>query len=114
MASKQQRRQAARDYKELAPDRGIFLVRSTATGEAWVGHSTNLAGARNRLWFLLRSGAQHTPSLEAAWRARGGDDLTFEVLERLDPDEPGVFVADWLKDRKREWAGRHGATELLA
>jgi hypothetical protein len=114
MDTKSARRQAVRNYREQPPDRGIFLVRSVATGEAWVGQSTNLAGARNRLWFLLRSGAQHTPSLEAAWRARGEDDLTFEVLERLDPDEPGVFVADWLKDRKREWAGRHGAIELLA
>ncbi|MGE0040340.1 MAG: GIY-YIG nuclease family protein [Vicinamibacterales bacterium] len=114
MESKQARRQAARDYREQAPDRGIFLVRSIATGEAWVGHSTHLAGAKNRLWFLLKSGAQHTPSLAAAWRARGDDDLSFEVLERLDPDVPEVSVTDLLKDRKREWAARHGATELLA
>ena len=113
MDSRSARRQAVRNYKEQAPDRGIFLVRSAATGEAWVGQSTTLAGARNRLWFLLRSGAQHTPSLKAAWLAHGEDNLTFEVLERLDPDESEVFVADLLKDKKREWAGRHAAIELL-
>lgn len=114
MDTKQARRQAVRDYKQRAPDRGIFLVRSIATGDAWVGHSTNLTGAKNRLWFLLRSGAQHTPSLKAVWLVHGEGDLTFEVLERIDPDEPEVFVADLLKDKKREWARIHSATELLA
>ena len=100
---KAQRKAAIADYKKREDAIGIFAVRCAASGEAWVGPTLNLDTVKNRIWFGLRMGSATNKEMQRAWALHGSDSLAFEVLERLDPDEP-VFVRDsQLKERAAYW-----------
>jgi hypothetical protein len=44
------RKDAIKEYKARAPNRGVFAIRCLASGGAWVGASLNLDASRNRAW----------------------------------------------------------------
>lgn len=108
------RRQAVRDFKERKVSRGIFVVRCTATGEAWVGSSRNLDQQQNSIWFGLRAGGYINRSVQAAWTAHGEAAFAFEVLETLDDEDLGdLGRADLLKSRAAKWRVEIGAAKLV-
>jgi hypothetical protein len=111
--SKNDRKRAADEYKSRKPNRGVFAVRCTVTGHAWVGASPNLDAAKNGLWFMLRLGSTRDAELLAEWRTHGEEAFTFEVLEKLDEDIQPMLVNVQLKTQKREWAARKQARTLL-
>ena len=55
------RKDAARKFKARKPPCGVYAVRSTTTGQVWVGSFANLEAMRNRLWFSLH---QRHPAIE--------------------------------------------------
>ena len=112
MQSKIDRKQAVREYKERKIPRGIYAVRCTTTGAAWVGCARNLEAAKNRTWFSLRMGNAIDRSLQAAWNTYGVDAFVFEVLETLD-DVNEMSVADLLKEKRAAWVTRLNAEQLL-
>lgn len=100
---KARRKAAIADYKKRDDAIGIFAVRCAASDETWVGPTLNLDTIKNRIWFGLRMGNAINADMQRAWSGHGGDSFTFEVLERLDPDEP-VYVRDsQLKERAAHW-----------
>ena len=102
---KERRKAAIAEYKKRDDAIGIFAVRCAAAGKAWVGPTLNLDTIKNRIWFGLRLGNATNADMQRAWTRHGGDSFVFEVLERLDPDEP-VFVRDsQLKERAAHWRG---------
>ncbi len=106
---KAQRKAAIAEYKKRDDAIGIFAVRCVASGEAWVGPSLNIDTIKNRIWFGLRMGNANNVGMQRAWSSHGGDSFSFDVLERLDPDEP-LFVRDsLLKERAAHWRGVLGA-----
>jgi hypothetical protein len=107
------RKQAIRDFKERKPNRGIFAVRCSATGLVWVGSSPNLGATRNRVWFGLRLGSHHNPSLQKEWNLHGEPAFQYEVLETLNDDVAAMGVSDLLKEKKGQWVARLGAQPLL-
>ena len=111
--SQNDRRQAIDDYKNRPLDAGVFAVRCAATGAVWVGANPDLGAARNALWFLLRSGRQRNPTLQAAWHTHGESGLTLDVLEKLDESTLAADVADELKRRLLHWCEALGAERLL-
>lgn len=50
-SSKAVRRQIADEFKERKVPQGIYAIRCTATGDVWVGSSTNLNAVQNSQWF---------------------------------------------------------------
>lgn len=102
---KSNRREAIRQYKERKSPIGIFALRQTQTGAAWVGASRNLDGQRNSSMFSLRLGSHRNKALQAAYNAAGGEaGLEFVVLEVLEDDDLGPIGRDtWLKERERHW-----------
>ena len=106
------RKEAINAFKARTVERGIFVVRCTATAQAWVDLSPNLGAARNGNWFALRIGSHRSTSAQAAWTAHGEDTFVFEVLETLSEDESPIVATDLLKTKKREWAARLGAEYL--
>ncbi len=106
------RKAASREFKERKPIRGVFAVRSTTTGRAWVGSFPNLEAMRNRLWFTLGQGAHRDRALQKEWDAHGEGALEFEILEKFDDEMSAIEVSDGLKERKRHWAARLGARTL--
>ena len=106
------RKQAIREYKERVVPRGIFAIKCTPTGRAWVDSSPNLGVARNRIWFGLRLGNHPNRALQEEWNQQGEDAFTYEVLETLEPETPALNLADTLKVKKRDWVARLNAAPL--
>jgi hypothetical protein len=97
------RKAAITAYKERKTAAGIFAVRCTASDQIWVGQTPNLDTIQNRIWFTLRLGTNSNRDLQSAWSAHGGDNFTFEPLERL-KDEELPYVRDAvLKERALHW-----------
>jgi hypothetical protein len=111
--STQARRQAIRDYKQRQVERGTFVIRCTATGDAWVGSSPDLSNAGNRERFFLRQGRHRDRALQECWTAHGEASIVFETLETLPDDVPEVAVRDELKSSAARWVAQLGARPLL-
>jgi hypothetical protein len=110
---KQSRREALRQYKEQAPEVGVFAVRCAATGEAWTGASKNLGQQQNGIWFGLRLGSHPNRALQAAWRAHGEAAFAFEPVEVLDvKDLSPLAVELMLKDAEARWREKLGARRV--
>jgi hypothetical protein len=109
---KSDRKAATNAYKERKVPAGIYAVRCAPTGQCWVGQSPDLAKIQNRIWFSLRNGASHSPSLIAAWNEHGADAFTFEVVEELENIESDYVRANALKERQTHWLAELSATAI--
>jgi len=110
---KQARRDLARDYKEKAPDAGVYALECAATGQVWVAGARNLSGQENRHLFGLRTGGHMNREMQAAWAAHGGAAFSFRVLETLDTEDmTPLGVADLVKTRERHWLEALGARKV--
>ncbi|MCK1390732.1 GIY-YIG nuclease family protein [Bradyrhizobium sp. 1] len=103
------RKAATAAYKERKTIAGIYVVRCTASGEAWVGQAPNLETIQNRIWFSLRQGSHTCHSLQAAWTTHGEAGLTFGECERLEDEKTAYVRNALLKERVLHWR-----TELKA
>lgn len=108
-----ERKAAARAFKERVPIRGVFALRCAATNQVWVGPSRDLTVEENRVRFLLRSGGHRDKPLQALYATHGADAFTFEVLDRLDADLAPMLVADAMKAALAARAAELGAATLL-
>jgi hypothetical protein len=106
------RKEVSRKFKERKPPCGVFAVRCTTSGQAWVGSFSNLESMRNRLWFSLGLGTHRDAALQAEWNAHGERTFEYQILEKFDDELCAIEVNDRLKDRKRHWADRLGARML--
>lgn len=87
----QERRERSRAFKQSFPRLGVYAVRCSTNGAAWVGASRNVDGALNRIRFELAQGAHRDASLAQAWRLHGAGSFTFEVLDRVKQREDPAF-----------------------
>lgn len=109
----QTRKEAIREYKERKIPRGVFAVRCTETGQAWVDSTPDLRAAQNGLFFGLRTGSYRNAALQAEWVRRGEKAFQFEILETLDEEVLPIALRDVLKEKKRHWVTQLGAEPLL-
>lgn len=98
-----QKRMARAAYKERRQSAGIYAVRCTASGQAWIGATANLDSIQNRIWFTLRLGGSLNSDLQRAWNNHGGDSFGFDILERLEDDEAAYVRDALLKERAAHW-----------
>ena len=106
------RKAAIAAYKERKTIAGIFVVRCTASGEAWVGQAANLETIQNRIWFSLRQGSHTCRSLRAAWNTHGEAGLTFGECERLEDEESSYVRNALLKERTLHWLAELNAEAI--
>lgn len=106
------RKDVLAEYRERKVEPGIYAVRCTGTGEAWVGRAPDVATIRNRIFFTLRQGANPHRSFQAAWNERGGESFVFEVLEVLDGEELGIALDRTLKARHEHWLQHLDASRI--
>ena len=106
------RKAAIAEYKKRKAVAGIFAVRCSATGQAWVGRALDMDSIQTRLWFGLRTGGNIHNSMQGVWNAHGADSFSFEVLETL-KDEEIAYVRDGiLKDRLAFWKAELNAESV--
>ena len=106
------KKELVRDYKEQKATPGIFAVRCTASGEAWVAKSPELTKRQGALWFQLRLGSFPGKSLQAAWNTHGEAAFVFEVLEEI-RDDNEMLVPVLLKEREAHWRKTMNAAALI-
>ena len=106
------RKAAIAAYKERKTIAGIFVVRCTASGEAWVGQAANLETIQNRIWFSLRQGSHTCRSLQATWNTYGEAGLTFGECERLEDEESSYIRNALLKERMLHWLAELNAEAI--
>jgi hypothetical protein len=113
MLSKEERKAAARQFKERKVSAGIYVVRCAATGRAWVGPSRNLEASRNSTWMMLRLGSHRDAALQAEWNRHGEAAFSYEIAERFDEDLALLLLPDELKSALGKWGGQLKAARLL-
>jgi hypothetical protein len=90
-------------YKKNKTIAGIFAVRCAATGQLWIGQSSNLDTIQNRIWFSLRLGSHSNRDLQSAWATHGAENFAFESLEQLEEEELTYVRDTLLKERFTHW-----------
>lgn len=108
------RKALLRAYKETKVQSGVYAVRCTRTGQAFVGGTQNIATRRSGVWSALRLGSHPNARLQGAWNAHGETAFAFEVLETVDDEglEPKGRELR-LADRRRHWCQALGAVDLV-
>lgn len=100
-------------YKERKARPGVFAIRCTITGEAWVGASRELHNRQNGFWMGLRLGSHPKRELQTAWKAHGEAAFVYEELEELDAEGLEGWALDQaLKARAARWKAELGALDL--
>lgn len=102
-----------REYKERKTRPGIFAIRCTAEGAAWIGASRDLDSQQNGIWFQLRMGNHMNKALQQSWARHGADAFRFEILEVVEDGNPEM-IGLLLKDREAHWRAQSGAAKLFA
>src|SRR2546426_727658 len=97
------KKEAIKEFKNRKIPRGIFVVRCTQTGDAWVDSARDLGAAKNGIWHFLRHGDHHNPAMQKAWNQHGEESFQFEIVEKLDDDLAAIGLNDALKERKLYW-----------
>lgn len=66
----------------MSNDAGIYMILNTATGDRYIGQSSDLYRRRVKHWRDLRKGLHHCVKLQQAWASDGEEVFRFMVLER--------------------------------
>ena len=104
-----ERKAALAAYRERKTAAGIYAVRCTQSGQAWVGGAPNIETIQNRIWFALRQGDSTNSLMQAAWSKAGADAFVFEVLETFDGETAQYPQGAALKQRLSDWQAKLGA-----
>jgi hypothetical protein len=113
MQSRESRKEAIRQFKELKPQAGVYAIRCISSGHVWVGPSRNLDATKNGLWFGLRTGMHREKTLQAEWDAHGEQSFAYEILGTLGDDVHHLNVVALLQEMRGAWVARLGALPLL-
>lgn len=74
---------------------GIYRIRHTASGNSYVGQSTNILDRFARHKSSLRKGSHHSPRLQNSWSKHGAESFSFDILELCDVTR--------LTEREQSW-----------
>ena len=111
---KARRKELTQGYKERPRALGVYAVRCSASGEAWVSASKTLDKQENSLWFSLDLGSHPNKALQAAYRAHGRAAFSYEPLERFDPEGLSAYeVKNRLAELEGRWREELGAGKVV-
>lgn len=98
------KKELKKQYKETPPQMGVYTITNHANGKIFVGSSKNLHGKSNSYRLQLDTGTHYITELQKEFNQFGGENFTFEVIDRLDPKEgPGYDYTDDLKTLEEMW-----------
>ncbi len=76
-----------KEYKQTVQPMGVYCIKNNVNGKIYIGVTKNLQARINRHKFQLKYGSENVPCLQEDYRLAGEDNITFEVLDRLEPKE---------------------------
>jgi hypothetical protein len=107
-----EKKAASQQYKSRTIQHGIVAIRCTATGDAWVGATTQPGIGQNSIWFQLRMGGSHNKKMQAAWNAHGEGSFVYETLETFDTDLSAHQLEALVIERLPHWRAQLNALPL--
>lgn len=108
------KKEIKREYKQRAPDMGIFQIRNLENGRVYIGRAMDLNGKLNSEKFQLKNDMHMNRELQGDFNELGENGFSFEILDRLrareSPDhDPGRELKEledlWL-EKLQPFAGR--------
>ena len=78
------RKELIEQWKHRRPEMGILSLRCKATGESFLGASTDLPAVRNGLLVRLNGGIHPNRKLLSLWREYGEEGFEWSVLQQLE------------------------------
>lgn len=85
MTTEERKKQLRRQYADMKPDMGIYMLKCNPTGKVYLGADQNLTATMNGILFQLKLGSYITNrNLQNDWKTYGADNFTIEVLEILE------------------------------
>ena len=81
------RKELKEEYKQKAPEMGVFQIRNTKNGKRFIGSTTTLGTIWNSQKFQLELNGHPNKELQTDWNAMGADLFAFEILHTLKPNE---------------------------
>ncbi|WP_425052094.1 GIY-YIG nuclease family protein [Psychromarinibacter sp. S121] len=100
------RRAVKAEWKDRAPDAGVYAVRMGPT--LWIGATMRLGAAEQRLRFSLKTGGARPLALQQAYSG----EMAFEVLEQFEDDISQMARERLLKERLAHWVEKTGGIAL--
>jgi len=85
------RSELKRQYKETAPQAGVYQVRNLVNGRVFLGSSFNLHGPFNKHRFMLKFGSHPARALQKDWNQHGPEAFAFEILAVVEQTEDPAF-----------------------
>jgi DNA-binding XRE family transcriptional regulator len=74
----------------MTPISGVYLIRNTTTGRAYIGSSRDIQARWSNHQFRLAQGNHYNRGLQDAWNADGSQSFSLEIIEHL-PDDGGLL-----------------------
>lgn len=108
MVDRSRRKELLQQYSERPPQDGVFALRNSITGEAWIGVSRNLDTQHNGLWARLSNGMLINKDVQASWKTHGETAFSYEIIERFAESDPHV-VERLRIERASHWREQLGA-----
>lgn len=92
-------------YKNMKPDMGIFIIKSTFNNKYCIEGTQDLKGTINGSKFRLNCGNYSNRGLQKEWKEHGKESFTIEILENLkyDKDESKIDYTEDLAILKMIW-----------
>jgi hypothetical protein len=71
------------DYKNIVPEKGVFVIRNKNNGRVFLGSSMNLKNKFVTAKMMLNMGNFVNTPLQSDWTKFGEDSFEYEILETL-------------------------------
>ena len=80
------KKELKRQYKEMKPQMGIFIIRSKVNNKCYIQATQDLRGVINGAKVRLEGGSHPYRELQKEWDNFGSENFIIEILENLEYD----------------------------
>jgi hypothetical protein len=88
------KRELKRQYKEMKPAMGIFIIRSKMNNKCYIQATKDLRGVMNGAQVRLEGGIHPYRELQKEWSELGSENFIIEILENLEYENEESVAED--------------------
>jgi hypothetical protein len=74
-------------YKNRTLTGGIYCIKCSGNGRAWIKATNDIEGQRNKFHFFVSTDSCPEPTMRPDWLQYGAEAFSFSVLEKLEKGE---------------------------
>ena len=105
---KRRKKELREQYKQMKPQMGVLIIRSTVTPKCYIQATQDLRGVMNGARVRLEAGIHPNKELQKEWNEFGSESFVIEVLESLEyeKDESKTDYSDDVALLQMMWEER--------